>query len=88
MRRPHLADPTPAAPDTQDGLLATYLAMCDYVGSPVRLPVVDTFMASFENNDKARISPPRGPRAPHSALRRTGAGPRAVPAASGQARGK
>lgn len=41
----------PPRPDTQDGLLATYLAACDFLQSPVRLPVLDYFMAAFETGD-------------------------------------
>lgn len=39
-------------PDTQDGLLASYCAACDYVGTPQKLPVLDYLMTGFEIGDK------------------------------------
>lgn len=42
----------PPAPDAQDGILATYFAMCDYTSTPPKLSVLDYFMTAFETNDK------------------------------------
>jgi len=38
-------------PDEQDGILATYLAECDRVGIPQRVPVLDYFMTCFQIDD-------------------------------------
>ncbi len=38
-------------PDDQDGLIATYLAECDRVGIPQRIPVIDYFMTCFQIED-------------------------------------
>lgn len=42
----------PPSPDMQDGILATYLAFCDYCGTAPKLPVLDYFMSSFETNER------------------------------------
>jgi len=41
----------PPEPDDQDGLLATYLAQCDYQKLEQRLPVLDYLMTCFQLND-------------------------------------
>jgi Ran GTPase-activating protein (RanGAP) involved in mRNA processing and transport len=42
----------PPEPDTQDGLLASYMAACDFLSIAPKLPVLDYFMACFETNDR------------------------------------
>ena len=39
-------------PDSQDGLLACYLAECDYVAIPQRIHVLDHLMTCFQLQDR------------------------------------
>jgi Ran GTPase-activating protein (RanGAP) involved in mRNA processing and transport len=42
-------------PDTQDGLLATYLANCDYLGVSTSMTALDYIMTSFELQDRVCV---------------------------------